>query len=58
MGNKQLHAYDTRNKNDCHKYVHLMGFYNRKPSVAGCRFSNKLPKNIKQIENKNHFTRD
>jgi hypothetical protein len=51
MVNKQLHAYDTRNNNDYHKYVHLMDLYNSKPSVAGCRFCNKL-------DNENHFTRD
>jgi hypothetical protein len=48
MVNKQLHAYDTRKNNDYHKYVHSMTLYNSKPSVAGCRFYNKLPKNIKQ----------
>jgi hypothetical protein len=45
--NKQLHAYDTRNNNDYHKYVHGMDLYNSKPSVAGCRFYNKLPKKHK-----------
>jgi hypothetical protein len=39
---------------DYHKYVH----YSSKPSVAGCIFYNKLPNNIKQIENKNQFTRE
>jgi hypothetical protein len=58
MVNKQSHAYDTRNKNDYHKYVHGMDLYNSKPSVAGCRFCNKLPKNIKHIDNENQFTRD
>jgi hypothetical protein len=58
MVNKQLHAYDTRTNNDYHKYVHCMDLYNSKPSVAGCRFYNKLPKNIKQIEHKNQFTKE
>jgi hypothetical protein len=40
-----------------HKYVHGVDLYNSKPSVAGCRFCNKLPKNIKQKDNKNQFTR-
>jgi hypothetical protein len=32
--------------------VHNLEPYNSKPSVAGCTFYNKLPNNIKQIENK------
>jgi hypothetical protein len=36
--------------------VHNLELYNSKPSVAGCIFYNKLPNNIKQIENKNQFT--
>jgi hypothetical protein len=58
MVNKKLNAYDTRQNNDYHKYVYGMDLYNSKPSVAGCRFYNKLPKNIKQIENKNQFTKE
>jgi hypothetical protein len=58
MVNKQLHAYNTRKNNDYKKYVHGMDLYNSKRSVAGCRFYNKLPKNIKQIDNKNQFTRE
>jgi hypothetical protein len=38
--------------------VHNLELYNSKPSVAGCIFYNKLPNNIKQIENKNQFTRE
>jgi hypothetical protein len=57
MVNELLHAYGTRQNNDYHKYVHGMDLYNSKPSVASCRFYNKLPKNIKQIDNKNQFTR-
>jgi hypothetical protein len=33
-----------------HKYVHGMDLYSSKLSIAGCRFYNKLPKNIKQID--------
>jgi hypothetical protein len=58
MVNEPLHAYDTRNNNDYHKYVHGMDLYNSKPLVAGCRFYNKLPKNIKQTDNKNQFARE
>jgi hypothetical protein len=38
--------------------VHNLELYNSKPSVAGCIFYNKLSNNIKQIENKNQFTRE
>jgi hypothetical protein len=38
--------------------VHNLELCNNKPSVAGCIFYNKLPNNIKQIENKNQFTRE
>jgi hypothetical protein len=55
--NKQVHTYNTRNNKDYYKYVHNLELYNSKPSVAGCIFYNKLP-NIKQIENKNQFTRE
>jgi hypothetical protein len=58
MANKQLHTYDTRQNNNYHKYLHGIDLYNSKPSVAGCRFYNKLLKNIKQIDNKNQFTRE
>jgi hypothetical protein len=58
MVNKQLHAYDTRKNNDYHKYVHSMDLYSSKHSVAGYRFYNKFPKNIKQIDNKNQFKRE
>jgi hypothetical protein len=33
-----------------------MDHYNSKPSVVGCRFYNKLPKNVKKIDSKNQFT--
>jgi hypothetical protein len=39
------------------KAATVMQKYKSKPSVAGCIFYNKLP-NIKQIENKNQFTRE
>jgi hypothetical protein len=56
MVNEQIHTYNTRNNRAYHKHVHNLELYNSKPSVAGCIFYNKLP-NIKQIENKNQFTR-
>jgi hypothetical protein len=43
---------------DYHKYGHNLELYNSKPSVAGCIFCNKLPNNIKQIENNNQFARE
>jgi hypothetical protein len=52
--NKQIHTHNTKNKNDYHKYGHNLELYNSKPSVTGCIFYNKLPNNIKQIENNNH----
>jgi hypothetical protein len=52
MVNKNIHTYNTRNNNDYHKYVYDLELYNNKPSVAGCILYNKLPNNIKQIENK------
>jgi hypothetical protein len=58
MGNKQVHAYNTRNNKDYHKYVHNLELYSSTPSVAGCIFYNKLHNNVKQIENKNQFTRE
>jgi hypothetical protein len=38
--------------------MHNLELYNSKPSVAGCIFYNKLPNNVKQIENNNHFARE
>jgi hypothetical protein len=38
--------------------VHNLENYNSKPSVSGCIFYNKLPNNVKQIENKNQFIRE
>jgi hypothetical protein len=35
--------------------VYNLEIYNSKPSVAGCIYNNKLPNNIKQIENINQF---
>jgi hypothetical protein len=58
MVNKQVHTYNTRNNKDYHKYVHNLELYNSKPSVAGYIIRNKLPNNIKRIENKNHFSRE
>jgi hypothetical protein len=55
--NKQILTYNTRNNKDYHKYAHNLELYESKPSVTGCIFYNKLP-NIKQIENKNQFTRE
>jgi hypothetical protein len=55
--NKQVHTHNTRN-NDYHKWVHNLELYNSKPSVAGCIFYNKLPNNLKQLDNKNQFIRD
>jgi hypothetical protein len=54
--NKQIHT--TINNKDYHKYGHNLELYNSKPSVAGCVFYNKLPNNIKQIENNNQFARE
>jgi type IV secretory pathway VirB4 component len=48
--NKYIHI--TQEITDYHKYAHNLELYNSKPSVAGCIFYNKLPNNIKQIENK------
>jgi hypothetical protein len=56
--NKQIHTYNTRNNKDYHKYEHNLELYNSKPSLAGCIFYNKLPNNIKQIENNNQFARE
>jgi hypothetical protein len=56
--NEQIHTCNTRNNKDYHKYGHNLELYNSKPSVAGCILYNKLPNNIKQIENRNHFTRE
>jgi hypothetical protein len=56
--NKQIHTHNTRNNNDYHIYGHNLELYNSKPSVAGCIFYNKLPNNIKQIENNNQFARE
>lgn len=58
MVNKQVHTHNTRNNNDYHKLVQNLEFYNSKSSVAGCIFYNKLPNNIKQLENKNQFIRE
>jgi hypothetical protein len=58
MVNKKVHTYITRNNKDYHKYVHNLELYNSKPSVSGCIFYNKLLNNIKQIQNKNKFTRN
>jgi hypothetical protein len=55
--NKQIHTHNTRNNKDYHIYRHNLELYNSKPSVAGCIFYNKLPNNIKQIENNNQFAR-
>jgi hypothetical protein len=55
--NKQIHTHNTRKNKDYHKYMHNLELYNSKPSVAGCIFSNKLPNNIKQIENNVQFAR-
>jgi hypothetical protein len=58
MVSKQVHTFNTRNNKDYHKYVRNLELYNSKPSIAGCIFYNKLPNNIKQIENKNWFKRE
>jgi hypothetical protein len=55
---EQILNYNTINNKDYHKYVHKLEFFNRKPSVAGCIFYEKLSNNTKQIENKNHFSRE
>jgi hypothetical protein len=56
--NKQVHSNNTRNNKDYHKYVHNLELYNSNPSVAGCIFYNKLPNNVKQIEDKKQFIRE
>jgi hypothetical protein len=56
--NEQIHIYNTRNNKNYHIYGHNLELYNSNPSVADCIFYNKLPKNIKEIENKNQFTRE
>jgi hypothetical protein len=58
--NKQIHTHNTRNNNNnnYHKCGHNLELYNSKPSVASCIFYNKLPNNIKQIENNNQFARE
>jgi hypothetical protein len=48
----------NRKNEDYHKYVHNLELYNSNPSVAGCILYNKLPNNIKQIENNNQFARE
>ena len=53
--NKQIHTHNTRNTKDYHIYGHNLEIYNSKPSVAGCTYYNKLPNNIKEIENINQF---
>jgi hypothetical protein len=58
MVNKQIHTHNTRNNNGYHKYVQDLELYDNKPSVAGCILYNILPNNVKQIENKNQFTRE
>jgi hypothetical protein len=55
MVNEQIHI--TRNNKDYHKCGHNLELYNSKLSVASCIFYNKLPSNIKQIQNKNWFKR-
>jgi hypothetical protein len=58
MVTEQIRTYNTRNNKDYHKYVYNLELYNSKPSVAGCIFYNKLPDNIKEIENIKQFTRE
>jgi hypothetical protein len=53
--NEHIHTHNTRNNKDSHIYGHNLEIYNSKPSVAGCIYYNKLPNNIKQIENINQF---
>jgi hypothetical protein len=60
MVNKQVHTrtYDLTNNKDYHKYGHNLELYTSKPSADGCIFYNKLPNNIKQVENGNQFARE
>jgi hypothetical protein len=53
--NKQIHKHNIKINKDDHIYGHNLEIYNSKPSVAGCIYYNKLPNNIKQIENINKF---
>jgi hypothetical protein len=53
--NQQIHTHNTRNNKDHHIYGHNLEIYNSQPSAAGCIYYNKLPNNIKQIENTNQF---
>jgi hypothetical protein len=53
--NKQIHTHNTRTNKDYNIYGHNLEIYNSKQSAAGCIYYNKLPNNIKQIENINQF---
>jgi hypothetical protein len=52
------YIYIIRNNKNFHIYGYNLELYNSNPSVADCIFYNKLPKNIKEIKNKNQFTRE
>jgi hypothetical protein len=57
LANMEPYKLAKTNK-DRHKYWHNLELHNIKPSVAGCIFYNKLPNNIKQIQNNNQFSRE
>ena len=52
---QQIHTHNTRHNTDYHIHGHNLEVYNSKPSVADCSYCNKLPNNIKQIENIDQF---
>jgi hypothetical protein len=39
----QDYAHDTRSSHNYHQYVHRLGIHNSRPTIAGCKFYNKLP---------------
>ena len=45
------HSYSTRNRNQLSIPKHSLEFYNKKPSSAGIKFFNKIPKEILSITN-------
>jgi hypothetical protein len=38
--NDKIHAHDTGSSLDYHQYVHRLGIYNSRLTIAGCKFYN------------------
>jgi hypothetical protein len=55
--NDKIHAHDTRSSLDYHQYVHRLGIHNSRPTIAGCKFYNKLHAYIEQIKDNPLFKR-